>query len=94
MNWNEIRINMEIKDLNNRTQYSECFMPKGVNRINSPFYDYNYVKTVNLVVNQHSIEQNKIEMKIHKNSKLAYLMQNLSTIELSVVPKKLCARNN
>jgi predicted RNase H-like HicB family nuclease len=94
MNWNEIRINMEIKDLNNRTQYSECFMPKAVDRINSPFYDYNYIKTVDLVINQHSTEQNKIEMKIHKNSKLAYLMQNLSAIELSVVPKKLCARNN
>lgn len=27
MDWNEIRINMEIKDPYNKTQYSECFMP-------------------------------------------------------------------
>jgi hypothetical protein len=94
MDWNEIRINMEIKDFYNKTQYSECFEPNAVNRLNKPFYNINYVKTINVGINQSSNEQNKIEIKIHQNSKLAYIMQNLSAIELSVVPKKLCVKNN
>ena len=94
MDWNEVRINMEIKDFYNKTQYSQCFEPEAVNRLKSPFYNINYVRTINVGINQGSSEQNKIEIKIHQTSKLAYIMQNLSSIELSVVPKKLCARNN
>ena len=94
MDWNEVSINMEIKDLNNRTQYSECFQSTAVNRINKPFYNINYVKTINVGINQSANENNKIELKIHQNSKLSSIMQNLSTIELSVVPKKVCMKNN
>jgi hypothetical protein len=54
----------------------------------------NYVKTINVGINQSSSESNKIELKIHQNSKLAHIMQNLSKIELSVVPKKVCVKNN
>jgi len=94
MDWNEIRINMEIKDFYNRTQYSECFVPKQLHSRVGDYYNINYVKTINVGFNKTAGEQSSIEMKIHQNSKLAYIMQNLSTIELSVVPKKVCVKNN
>jgi hypothetical protein len=94
MDWNEVSINMEIKDFYNRTQYSECFQSSAINRINKPFYNINYIKTINVGINQYSSESNKIEMKIHQNSKLANIMENLSAIQLSVVPKKVCVKNN
>jgi hypothetical protein len=94
MDWNEIRINMEIKDLYNKTQYSECFMPKQLHSRVGDYYNINYVKTINVGINRTASEQASIEMQIQKNSKLAYFMQNLSKIELSVVPKKVCVKNN
>lgn len=94
MDWNEVRVNMEIKDIYKRTQYSECFEPISVNGLKMPFYNINYIKTINVAINQTASESNKIELSIHQNSKLAYIMQNLSSIELSVVPKKLCVKNN
>jgi hypothetical protein len=94
MDWNEVRINMEIKDLHNKTQYSECFMPKQLHSRVGDYYDINYVKTINVGINRTANEQASIEMKIQQNSKLAYFMQNLSKIELSVVPKKVCVKNN
>jgi len=92
--WNEVRINMEIKDLYNRTQYSECFLPKQLHRRVGDYYDVNYVKTINIGINAKSSERGMIEMKIQNNSKLANIMYNLSKIELSVVPKKVCVKNN
>jgi hypothetical protein len=94
MDWNELRINMEIKDLHNKTQYSECFVPKQLHSRTGDYYNINYVKTINVGINQSSSESNKIELKIHQNSKLTHIMQNLSKIELSVVPKKVCVKNN
>jgi hypothetical protein len=93
MDWNEVSINMEIKDFYNKTQYIECFQPTAINRLNKPFYNINYVKTINVGINQSSNESNKIELKINQNSKLADI-NNLSKIELSVVPKKVCVKNN
>ena len=92
--WNEVRINMEIKDLYNRTQYSECFVPKQLHRRVGDYYDVNYIKTINIGINAKSNERGTIEMKIQNNSKLANIMYNLSKIELSVVPKKVCVKNN
>jgi hypothetical protein len=92
--WNEVRINMEIKDLYNRTQYSECFVPKQLHRRVGDYYDVNYIKTINIGINAKAGERNTIEMKIQNNSKLANIMYNLSKIELSVVPKKVCVKNN
>jgi len=94
MDWNEVRINMEIKDLYNRTQYSECFKPKQLHRNVSDYYNINYVKTNDIGINKTAGEQSSIEMKIQQNSKLADIMYNLSKIELSVVPKKVCVKNN
>jgi len=94
MDWNEIRINMEIKDFYNRTQYSECFAPKQLHSRVGDYYNINYVKTINVGFNKTAGEQASIEMKIQQNSKLANIMNNLSTIELSVVPKKVCIKNN
>jgi hypothetical protein len=94
MDWNEIRINMEIKDLHNKTQYSECFVPKQLHSRVGDYYNINYVKTINVGINRTASEQASIEVKIQQNSKLAYFMQNLSKIELSVVPKKVCVKNN
>jgi hypothetical protein len=94
MDWNEIRINMEIKDLNNKTQYSECFVPKQLNSRVGDYYNINYVKTINVGFNKTAGEQSSIQLKIQQNSKLADIMNNLTNIELSVVPKKVCAKNN
>jgi hypothetical protein len=85
---------MEIKDLYNRTQYSECFVPKQLHRRVGDYYDVNYIKTINIGINAKAGERNTIEMKIQNNSKLANIMYNLSKIELSVVPKKVCVKNN
>jgi len=94
MDWNELRINMEIKDFYNRTQYSECFVPKQLHSRTGDYYNINYVKTINVGFNKTAGEQSSIEMKIQQNSKLANIMYNLSKIELSVVPKKVCVKNN
>ena len=94
MDWNEVRINMEIKDIYNRTQYSECFKPKQLHSRVGDYYDINYVKTINIGINAKAGERSTIEMKIQNNSKLANIMHNLSKIELSVVPKKVCVQNN
>jgi hypothetical protein len=94
MNENEVRINMEIKDLYNKTQYSQCFKPNQLHSIKGHYYKINYVHTLNLGINPSFTEQSNIEIKIHQTSKLAYIMQNLSSIELSVVPKKVCVENN
>jgi len=94
MDWNELRINMEIKDFYNKTQYTECFVPKQLHSRTGDYYNINYVKTINVGFNKTAGEKSSIEMKIHQNSKLADIMNNLSTIELSVVPKKVCVKNN
>ena len=94
MDWNEVRINMEIKDLHNRTQYSECFIPKQLHKNVGDYYNINYVKTINIGINTKSNERGTIEMKIQNNSKLANTLHNSSKIELSVVPKKVCVKNN
>jgi hypothetical protein len=94
MDWNEIRINMEIKDSYNRIQYSECFVPKQLHSRTGDYYNINYIKTINVGFNKTAGEQSSIQLKIHQNSKLAGIMNNLTTIELSVVPKKVCVKNN
>jgi hypothetical protein len=94
MDWNEVRINMEIKDFNNRTHYSECFVPKQLHSRTGDYYNINYIKTINVGINAKASERSVIEMKIQNNSKLANIMYNLSKIELSVVPKKVCVKNN
>jgi hypothetical protein len=94
MDWNEVRINMEIKDFYNRTQYSECFVPKQLHSRIGDYYNINYVKTINVGINKTAGEKSSIEMKIQQNSKLANIMYNLSKIELSIVPKKVCVKNN
>ena len=94
MDWNEVSINMEIKDFNNRTQYSECFLPKQLHRLVGGYYNINYVKTTNVGINRTAGEQASIEIRMQNNSKLANIMSNLSKIELSVVPKKVCVKNN
>jgi len=94
MDWNEIRINMEIKDSYNRIQYSECFVPKQLHSRTGDYYNINYIKTINVGFNKTAGEQSSIQLKIHQNSKLAGIMNNLTTIELSVVPKKVCIKNN
>ena len=94
MDWNELRINMEIKDFYNKTQYSECFVPKQLHSRTGDYYNINYVKTINIGINKTTGEQASIEMRIQQNSKLADIMKNLSKIELSIVPKKVCVKNN
>ncbi len=92
MDWNEVRINMEIKDFYNKTQYNECFVPKQLHSRVGDYYNINYVKTINIGINKTTGEQASIEMRIQQNSKLADIMSNLSKIELSIVPKKVCEK--
>lgn len=94
MDWNEVSINMEIKDLHNKTQYSECFKPNQLHKNVGGYYNINYIKTNNIGINTKAGELGKIEMKIQNNSKLANTLHNSSKIELSVVPKKVCVKNN
>jgi len=94
MDWNQVTIKMEIKDYQNKTQYSECFKPTQLHRLKGGYYDIDYVLTNDIVIHSESNEQSNIEVKIHQHSKLAYIMQNLVKIELSVVPKKVCVKNN
>jgi hypothetical protein len=94
MNWNEVRINMEIKDSYNKTQYSECFKPTQLHRLKGDYYEINYVHTNDIIINSEANEKSSIDVKIHQHSKLASIIQNLSTIELSVVPAKVCVKNN
>ena len=85
---NEPRINMELKDHRNTSQYSKCFVPK----IN--YYQFNgSYGTKNLNVYQQAGERGEVSINIHQNSKLASIIKNLFTIELSIIPKKLCASN-
>ena len=83
---NEPRINIELKDNNTRSYYSKCFTP-------SRNYDqfYGRTGTIYLNINSKASEGGKLSVNIHQNSPLAILMKNLFKIELSVIPKKLCA---
>jgi hypothetical protein len=85
LNGNEPMVNMELKDHRNQTQYSKCFMPK------MDYYQFNANNGgKNLGFNPTVNESGEVAINIHQNSKLAHTMKNLFTIELSIVPKKLC----
>jgi hypothetical protein len=83
---NEPRIYMEIKDHRNQSQYSKCFM----SNINYYQFTSSYGEKY-LFINQLAGERSQVSINIHQNSKLANMMNNLFTIELSIIPKKLCA---
>ena len=79
-------INMEIKDNRNQLLYSKCFK-HGENK----YYKFDYAfGSTDLEIYQRSSEHTHISLDIHQNSSLARMMKNLFTIELSVIPKKLC----
>lgn len=90
MDMNEVRIMLDIKDIHNTSQHTECFTPDAVFKRNKPFYSINYVGTINVGINQSTVEKHNIEIKINQNSKLT--SANISSIDLSVVPKKLCQK--
>jgi hypothetical protein len=87
---NEPMLNLELKDHLNQTQYSKCFLPKMYYAYNN-FNNTNRGKNIN--IHQNISESGEVSINIHQTSKLANIMKNLFTIELSVVPKKLCAPN-
>lgn len=82
---NEPHINVKLKDSSNQSHYSKCV---------TPIVTYDNFRgppgTVYLVVNQTASESGNISINIHRDSRLANMMKNLFTIELSVIPKKLC----
>ena len=90
MDLNEVRIMVEVKDINNTLQHSECFTPDAVFRRNKPFYSINYVGTINVGINKSTMEKHKIEIKFNQNSKLA--SADISRIDLAIVPKKFCQK--
>ena len=82
---NEPNINVKLKDSSNQSHYSKCFTP-------SVTYD-NFrgpPGTAYLVIKPKTSESGTLSIKIHRDSRLANVMKNLFTIELSVIPKKLC----
>lgn len=93
MDWNEVRIKLDILDSNRTVQHSDCFKPILLHRNVHPLYNIEYVGTQSIGINKSSIETNSIEIKIHQSSQLARVMQNLNAIELTVVPKKVCTNN-
>ena len=94
MDNNEVRINLTISDQYNRIQYTECFVPDAVFRRVKPFYEINYVRTINAGFYNHGMEKGSLELKIQNNSKLARIMNDLTNIELSITTKSSCQKNN
>jgi hypothetical protein len=86
---NEPFINMELKDNRNQTQYSKCFVPK----IKYYQFDGSYGRK-NLYIMPHSSERGQTTINIQQHSKLANIMKSVTTIQLSVIPRKLCAPNS
>jgi hypothetical protein len=84
---NEPFINMELKDNRNQTQYSKCFVPKIKYY---QFGDGSYGRK-NLYIMPHSIERSQTTINIQQHSRLANIMKSVTTIQLSVIPRKLCA---
>jgi len=93
MDWNEVRIKLDVIDFNRSTLYSECFTPKSLHRNVHPLYNIEYVGTQSIGLNKSTVETNNIEIKIHQSSQLAKAMQSLNSIDLTVVPKKVCTNN-
>ena len=94
MDDNEVRISLTITDQYNRIQHRDCFIPDAVFRRVKPFYEINYVRTINAGFYNNGMEKGTIELKIQNNSHLDRAMKNLNNIELSIVPKKVCVKNN
>lgn len=94
MDDNEVRINLTISDQYNRIQYTECFTPDAVFRRVKPFYEINYIHTVNAGFYNNGMEKGTIEVKIHSSSVLASVMNSLNNIELSITTRSACQKNN
>jgi len=94
MDNNEVRINLTISDQYNRIQYSECFVPDAIFRRVKPFYEINYVRTINAGFYNNGMEKGTIEVKIQNNSHLDKIMQQLTNIELSITTRSQCQKNN
>lgn len=91
LNGNEPRINVEIKDTEHKTQYSKCVMPKMLNHNLARYYSVTTTYTRGINIHSTANEMSEVEINIHQTSKLANAMNNSFTLELSIVPKKLCA---
>jgi len=83
---NELRINIEIRDHHTRSYYSKCY--KSI--VNYDQFNGPKAGTVYFKINSQASESGELSIDIHRNSSLANMMKNLFTIELSVIPKKLC----
>lgn len=94
MDNNEARIYLTISDQYNRIQYTECFVPDAIFRTRKPFYEINYVRTVNAGFYNEGMEKGVIQIRIQNNSHLDRVMKNLTNVELSIVPKSVCQKNN
>lgn len=94
MDDNEVRISLTISDQYNRIQHKQCFTPDAVFRRAKPFYEINYVKTVNAGFYNNGMEKGVIQLRIQNNSHLDRVMKNLTNVELSIVPKSVCQKNN
>jgi hypothetical protein len=94
MDDNEVRISLTISDQYNRIQYRECFLPDAMFRRVKPFYEINYVRTINAGFYNSGMEGGVIQIKIQNNSHLDRIMKELTNIELTIVTRSSCQKNN
>ena len=94
MDYNEIRINIMIKDQYNNVRYTDCIVPDAIFRRVKPFYEINYVRRINAGFYDNGMERGVIKVPIQQNSILDRVMKDLHTIELSVMSKGSCQKNS
>lgn len=94
MDDNEIRIKLTIYDQYNNIQYTNCYRPDAVFRRVKPFYEINYIRTINAGFYNYGMEKGNIELNIHNTSALARIMNNLTNIELTTTNRSSCQKNN
>jgi hypothetical protein len=69
-------------------------VPDAIFRRVKPFYEINYVRTINAGFYNNGMEKGTIEVKIQNNSHLDKIMQQLTNIELSITTRSQCQKNN
>ena len=69
---------MEVKDVNNRTQYSECFVPKQLHKNVGDYYNINYIKTINVGINA------KVDISILKHIRVRELFRKYEKKEVKI----------
>ena len=87
---NAARIKIEIKDVYNRTVFSECRDPDAIIGNKPPFFSEGDSNSRNILIHGNVKDKNKMEIFIRPNSPLSQVLISSSSVELSVVPIRKC----